>query len=518
MSIVTLPFFIFTAVSMIVYWICHSKIRWAVLLCASVLFVLIGTRWNFMLYGIFAAMTLAVWGVAIKLKHMKSEKQKTFLTGCTIIVLLLVLVAYKENVFFVEGEHVFAHIFRLKTYWELPEWVAPFGISYFTLINISYLLDVRWGTIAEPQENPLKMLAFAGYFPHMTSGPFSRYNDMKDKLFGEVSWSLERFQFGLQRFFWGLFKKLVIAERLAAVVGTIYDTKPLPLQEDLYVGLLVLLGAFAYTALLYMDFSGCMDIVIGISEMFGIPLAENFSRPFSATTLSEIWRRWHITLGVWLKDYVLYPTLKSDWLNKIRQSCKNRFGKKAAKDIPTYIGMLIVWFCVGFWHGGTWKFVFSSGLFFFIMIVGGLILKPQLEMMNKTLHINTQCYSWVLFQRTRSFCLFSLAVSFGRRESLFDGFAAWKTLFTQWNPWVLFDDTLFELGLDRKDFDVMAAGLIVVLIVSMLQGKYGSVRQLIAKQNLAFRWMVYLALFFAVLVLGCYGSGYNMADFIYGGF
>jgi D-alanyl-lipoteichoic acid acyltransferase DltB (MBOAT superfamily) len=352
----------------------------------------------------------------------------------------------------------------------------------------------------------------------MTSGPFTRYNDIKDALFGgEVRWSLERLQFGLQRFLWGLFKKLVVAERLAIIVGTIYDTKPLPLQEDIYVGLMVVLGAFAYVALLYMDFSGCMDMVIGVSEMLGIPLAENFRRPFSATSLSEIWRKWHITLGLWLKDYIMYP-LQKTLTARVGGKFKQWFGKKIGKDLVLYFSMLVLWFGVGFWHGGSWKYICASGLFFFVMIVGGMILQPVFDLIVRILRIDTTAYSWTLFGRVRSFCLFAMSVSFGRRESLTDGLRAWKTVFTDWNPWVLVDDTIFRLGLDRKDFDVMVLGLVAVVVVSMLQEHYGSVRQLIAKQNLVFRWIVYLALLFAVLIFGCYGPGYNPADFIYGGF
>jgi D-alanyl-lipoteichoic acid acyltransferase DltB (MBOAT superfamily) len=516
-SIVGLKFFVFVAATLAVYWIFRPKWRWTALLAASTLFVLIGTH-NYALYAVFVVMTLITWGAALVVAKVKSERARSGITAVTIVALCVALICYKELAFFVNNINLVGSLVGLDFGLKLPKWVAPFGISYFTLILIGYLLDVRWGTIAAPQKNPLKMLLFAGYFPQLTSGPFSRYNDISGALYGGARWDLRRFQFGLQRFLWGLFKKLVIAERLAVIVATIYDSKPLPLQDDIYVGLMVVIGAFVYVAQLYTDFSGCMDMVIGVSEMLGIPLAENFKRPFTATSLSEIWRKWHITLGLWLKDYALYPTLKSEWLNKVRVWCKKKLGKKAAKDIPTYIGMLIVWFCVGFWHGGLWKYICGSGLFFFVMIVGGLILQPVFDKIVAFLRIDTKAYSWILWQRIRSFCLFAMAVSFGRRYSFIDGLKAWKTVFTEWNPWVLFDDTIFRLGLDRKDFDVMVLGLVAVWVVSMLQERHGSVRELIARQNLVFRWAVYLALFFAVLILGQYGPGYNPSDFIYGGF
>ncbi len=476
MSIVSLHFFIFTGVILALYWICVPKWRWIVLFIATSYFLFLNTYRNIAACAIFVMDVLTVWLAALCLKKNLQEQTKKRILFFTLFFVVAVLILYKELSFFINNINSIGRIAGIDYGLRLPKWVAPFGISYFTLILIGYLLDVYWGTIETPQKNPLKMILFAGYFPQLTSGPFSRYNDIAGSLFGNASWNLKRVQFGIQRFLWGLFKKLVIAERLAVAVSTIYDSKPLPLQEDTYVGLMVVIGAFVYVAQLYTDFSGCMDIVIGISEMFGIPLAENFCRPFSSTSLSEIWRRWHMTLGFWLKDYVLYPVLKSGWMNRVRKFCKKKWGKSASRDIPTYIGMFITWFCVGFWHGGSWKYIFSSGLFFFVMIVGGLLLQPVFHKLITLLKINTDTWSWVFFQRMRSFCLFSISVSFGRRADLLDGLRAWKTVFTNWNPWVLFDDTIFRLGLDRKDFDVCVVGLIVVLIVSMLQNRYGGVR------------------------------------------
>jgi D-alanyl-lipoteichoic acid acyltransferase DltB (MBOAT superfamily) len=309
----------------------------------------------------------------------------------------------------------------------------------------------------------------------------------------------------------------VLAERLAIIVSVIYGGGT---EEQMgtvtYAGAYIIIGAFAYVFQLYTDFSGCMDMVIGVAQMFGIKLPENFHTPFYATSLSEFWRRWHITLGAWLKDYVLYPTLKSAWLNKIRKAIKAKFGKKAAKEIPTYIGMFITWFGIGFWHGGSWKYICASGLFFFVMIVGGLILAPVFKRLTAFLRIDTGAWSWTLFARLRTACLFTLSVSFGRASSLTTGFKMWRRAF-EWNPWIWVDGSLYNLGLDRLDFWVMVFGMAALFVVSKFQ-QSGSIREKVAGQNIVFRWTVYLGLFVAVLLFGMYGQGYNPADFIYGGF
>lgn len=518
MSIVSLQFFVFLAAVFGAYWLCPSRARWVVLLAASACFMYLCAGRSLFLCAVFAAQALLAWLAALGISRGGSERRKSLLAGVTVAALLAVLIAYKDLAFFVNNLNTAGALLGADLGLRLPGWAAPFGISYYTLILVGYVLDVRWGTVEAPQRNPLKLLLFAGYFPQLTSGPFTRFGDMGSLVDGQARWDLRRTQFGLQRLVWGLFKKLVVAERLAVVVATIYDSAPVPLAEDPYVGLMVAVGAVAYVGQLYTDFSGCVDIVIGASQLFGIPLAENFQRPFSAVTLSELWRRWHMTLGFWLKDYVLYPALKSRWMGAVRRLCKKRWGKRAARDVPTYIGMLITWFCVGFWHGGTWKYIFSSGLIFFVMIAGGMLLEPVFQKLAGALRIDAGAWSWTFFRRLRTFCLFSFPVSLGRRGSLMEGLRAWKTVFTHWNPWVLVDGSLFQLGLDRADLDVCILGLVVILVVSLLQVRHGSVRELIARQNLVFRWCVYLALFFAVLILGCYGPGYDPADFIYGDF
>lgn len=511
MSIVSLSFFIFLAITAAVYWLCPGRARWLVLLAAGGFFILFNTGWSPALLAIFAGEVLTVWLAALAVERLGSERAKTAVTAVTVVLLAGVLIRYKELSFFVDNlNRIFALLGR-ETRLVLPEGRAPFGVSYYTLTLIAYLLDVRWGTLERPQRNPLKLLVYTGYFPVLTSGPVTRYGETAPALLGGAKWSWRGIQFGVQRLLWGLFKKLVLADRLAVAVAALYDGEPA-------TGLLVPLAAALYIGQLYMDFSGCMDVALGAAEIFGAPLPENFRRPFAATNLSELWRRWHITLGLWVKDYVLYPVLKSGWMKAVRNFCKKRWGKKASRAVPTYIGLFVTWSCVGFWHGGSWKYIFGSGLFFFFMIAGGMLLEPVFKRMIAVLHVNTEAWSWKFFQQVRSFCLFAAAVSFDRRESFTAGLRAWRTVFSEWNPWVFYDGTLMNLGLDGKDIAVCCFGFLTVLVVSMLQERFGSVRELIEKQNLVFRWMVYIGLFLAVAVFGCYGPGYDAAAFIYAGF
>lgn len=511
MSIVTLRFFIFAGFILAEYWLCPPKWRWVVLLLGSGYFLLACTEYNLGVCAVFAAEALLTWLVALAIRRVPGERARWALTGLTVAVLAAVMILYKDIAFFINNINGIGSLLGKDLGLEMPQWLAPFGVSYFTLILIGYLLDVRWETVEQPQRNPLKMLLFAGYFPQLTSGPFSRYNDISEALFGGAVWNRQRFYFGFQRFLWGLFKKLVLADRLGMAVSVVYD-------NGLCQGAMVPVGAVLFVGQLYADFSGCMDIVIGLSELFGIPLAENFRRPFSSENLSVFWRRWHMTLGFWLKDYLLYPTLKSRWMGKLRKACKKHLGKKASREIPTYVGMFITWFCIGFWHGGSWKYIFGSGLFFFAMIAGGMLLKPLFQRLTDALHIDTEARYWRYFQRLRTACLFTASVSFDRFVSFQAGLQAWKSALTAFDPRVLVDGTLLQLGLDGKNLLVCGGCLAAMLAVSLLQERVGSVRAWLAEKNTLLSAGVSVLLFLAVLKFGCYGPDYQAATFIYAGF
>ena len=227
-----------------------------------------------------------------------------------------------------------------------------------------------------------------------------------------------------------------------------------------------------------------------------------------------------MTLGFWLKDYLLYPTLKSGWMGRIRKFCKAHWGKRASREVPTYIGMFITWFCVGFWHGGSWKYIFGSGLFFFAMIAGGMLLKPVFRRLTDWLKIDTDAWYWKRFQRLRTACLFSASVSFDRYAGFTDGLRAWKSVLTvwRWDLGVLLDGTLLNLGLSGWDVFMCAAGFAAIWCVSTLQERHGSVRELLDRKGPLLSWAATLVLLLAVLLLGRYGAGYEAAAFIYAGF
>ena len=508
MSIVSFQFFVFTGVFVLLYYVCPRSGRRFVLLAGSTIFIIAGSSWQ--LYLCFAAQVLLAYAGARWL-HKNPNRAKLIcrlVVGVEIAALLVV----KENSFFIINANYLLPLFGKPGNLEYLNWAAPLAMSYYTLMLASYVLDVHWGKI-EPERNPLRLLLYAGFFPQMVSGPIARYSETAAALWEGHKFDYETVCFGLQRFLWGLFKKLVLAERLGVIVNTIYSGG----LEGTWTpkGVYIWIGAIAYILQLYTDFSGGMDIVLGTAQLFGVKLPENFRTPFFSTSMSELWRRWHITLGLWLKDYIMYPFLMSVPAGKFRAFCQKHGGKKAVKRYPTYLGTFFVWLACGFWHGGTYRWIFW-GLATFVVIVGGLMLEPVFDKLKALLRVNTKAASWTVFGQIRTFLLFALVCSVQPAASLRSALSMWKDAFV-FNPWVLMDGSLFRLGLEQLDVWILVFGLLLLFVISRYQQK-GSVRAMIARQNLVCRWILWIMLFVAVLLFGMYGEGYNPADFIYGGF
>ena len=260
-----------------------------------------------------------------------------------------------------------------------------------------------------------------------------------------------------------------------------------------------------------------MDIVIGVSQVYGITLPENFQTPFFSKTIQEFWRRWHITLGGWLKDYILYPVLRTEFFMELPGKLKPRFGKKTAKKITTFSAMFILWFAVGLWHGGSWKYIIGSGMIPWIYIVGGELLEPLWVKLRALFRVTKDTKWFAVFQMVRTFLLMSFAFLFFNSAGFFSALSMIRNVLTTWNPWILWDGSLLQLGLELKEWVVLILSLTLLWIISVMQQK-DSVREWLAKKNIVVRWLLLYALLFWVILMGNYGPGYSAAEFIYQGF
>lgn len=510
MSITSLPFLIFFALSLGVYYIIPKRFQWIMLIVFSLVFFHFSGEDHTLVYAVATLFvtTLCTRGIA-KAKEAGNGKKAKLWLMLGLAVNLGILATLKYSNFFLSNLNRVTSLLGRSQIPEL-ELLAPLGISFYTMSVVGYLLDVYW-EICPVQPSLLKTALFVGYWPQLTSGPITRYNEMKDQLYAGHPFDSRQVAFGMQRMLWGIFKKLAISARLGVIVDKIYS------DTVTYGGFYIWVAAVFFLLQLYTDFSGCMDIVLGASECYGIQLPENFRTPFFSRSVQEYWQRWHITLGGWLRDYILYPVLRSKLWKRMTKWIKAHWGKRAAKQIPSILGMLLVWLFMGLWHGGSWKFIIGLGVWFWFLIAAAQVLEPVFKKIIAVLKINTNCFIWHLFQSLRVFGLAVIGNMFFRLDSFMITLRAMKSGMSLQNPEIFFDGSLYNLGLNRPNFIFMIVSLLVLLIVSVLQEK-GSLREQIAKQNIAFRWAIWYALIFGILVFGMYGPEYDPTDFIYRGF
>lgn len=387
--------------------------------------------------------------------------------------------------------------------------IIPLGVSYYTFSSIGYLADIHWRKI-KPEHSYPRLLLCMIYFPQIVEGPIPRYNKLLSQ-FNKLTFpDYQRFCMGAQLVLWGLIKKMVIADRLGIFVKN-------AVGDTLGSSGLVFLVALVFAAFrTYADFSGCMDIVMGISEILGIQLDPNFNHPFFSRSAAEFWRRWHITLGNWFKDYVYVPVNSSSLTRTLRRKASKHFGPAGMKAVMTIIPLTTVWLLTGIWHGTGVNYLLWCS-YWGGLIICSKLLEDRISVVNQKMNINTESNSWILFQMVRTTCLFILSLLFTISGRLDRVFMAVKDIFTRFNPWVMWDGTLYTYGLDRRNFMLAVLSIVFLMIVEVLQNRM-NMREAIGRRNIILRWSIYYLGIFAVLIFGIYGPGYDASAFIYANF
>lgn len=509
MILTSLPFLFFCFITIIIYFIVSKKCRWIILLISSIFFLFYhNLSLETIIQVLIILLTSYCLGILIDKYSTKGKSKKYLIFGIFIILGQLIYLKY-TNIFLISLNHLF-DLFHFDYQFSLVYRNSLIGISYYSLIMISYLIDIYRG-ICRPQKNILKCALFMSYFPLLTSGPFARYDEVYDELYNGHKFSYHNMCSGLIRICWGVFKILVISQRIGYFVDTVYG------NFYAWNGFYIVVAVLLFPLQLYTNFSGSIDIIMGVSEIFGIKLPENFNTPFFSKTITEFWRKWHITLGSWLRDYIFYPLMKSNFMQKINKSMTKIFDKKIGKKITLYISMLVMWLMIGIWHGGAYTYIIGSGILQFVFMFLEDILDPIASKINRKIGINTDVFSYKLYQVIRTYLLFSFSMIFFRAESVSSAIEIIKNVFV-YNPWVLLDNqSLYNAGLDMLDFRVLIISLITLFIVERL-AQSGSVREKLFKQNIVFRWGIIYLLVFSIIIFGCYGVGYDPAAFIYRGF
>ena len=523
-------FIIFLIILVIAYYLIPKRFQWILLLTGSYIFYSFAGPF-YLIYIL--ATTLSTYLVsrcldkiqnaqAVYMKEKREElsreerkalkargklKQRRFLALC-LIFNFGILAVLKYSDFTILNINSVFDLIRVDKELGLLGFVLPLGISFYTFQTMGYIIDI-YREKYNCEKNPFRLALFISFFPQLIQGPISRFDDLKEKLFAAHPFASKNISYGLQRILWGFFKKLVIADRLFIPVSTIVQ------NPEQYQGSYVLVGMFFYAIELYADFTGGIDIAIGAAEMFGIPLKENFERPYFSKSITEYWRRWHITLGTWFKDYMFYPISVSKSMLKLSKKSRATFGDAIGKRIPVYIATIVVWFTTGIWHGAAWNFIVWGLLNCLVILVSQECI-PLYNRFHDRFHVG-HTFWYRLFQVGRTFWLMSFLRTFDCYRNVGTTFRMYGTILTKWNATELFGGGIMELGLTMADYAVLILGVVLLLFVS-LKSRALSFRDKLAARPLALRYAVYFMLLLAVLIFGAYGIGYDSNQFIYSRF
>ena len=437
----------------------------------------------------------------------KGEKRRRNLMVSALLILLAVLGVFKYADFVIDNMNAVFYAVGSDRELEYLDLLLPMGISFYTFQSLGYLLDVYWEKI-DAQKNFFKHLLFVSFFPQLVQGPISRYSDLSQTLYEEHVFDKKQVIFGLERILWGYFKKLVVADTILTAITAV-------IGDEYYNGAWVLVGIIFYGIELYADFTGGIDITIGIAQVFGVKVAENFIRPYFSKNIAEYWRRWHISMGTWFRDYIFYPMSISKRMGKLTKFCKTHFGKGVAKRVPVYLATMVTWFATGIWHGASWNFVVWGLLNSIIMLVSQE-LKPLYEKADNRLGYRKLKY-YKVFEIIRTTAIVCCLQMLDYYRDIAEAFRMFFSMFTSVNYAAVFTKGMWSIGLSAADYIVIFAGVVIMFAVSLLERKC-PVRDRLAKKNYIIRYTVFLVIFLLIAVFGIYGTGYESSQFIYNQF
>ena len=523
MLFVSYGFIAFLIAFIICYYTVFKRFQWQFLLFAGLSFYFYAGK----VYLIYMALvTAGVWFASIKIddiyvniskrnSELKAEEKRLFTVSGKgkkwlyfgLIFSLGTLIVVKYADFVIANINSVSYALTGGGGFKFLNLILPMGISFYTFKSISYLVDV-YRRKYRAERNAFKFALYISFFPQLIQGPISRFDYISESLFTRHSYNHKSFVRGLYRLLWGYFKKMVIADRILPAVFTIVS------DSETYNGAFALMGIMFYALQIYADFSGGIDITIAIAEMLGIKVEENFIRPYFSKNVKEYWRRWHITMGAWFRDYVFYPLSVSAFMLKLSKFSRKRLGKNIGKRVPVYISALMVWFLTGLWHGAGWNFV-VWGLLNGLCILISDELKPVFAAFHKLIPIKKLPFrAYDAFSAIRTVFIMSSIRMLDCYGDVGVTFKAFFSIFwvNNWGKAVVTD-----LGITTADYLVLAVGVVILCVVSLASRTIDIRDRILAKDEIV--WYPVLALLFVtILIFGVYGIGYDSSQFIYNRF
>ncbi len=474
-------FLLFFVVVVALHFAVPRRARWVWLLFASYYFYM---SWNPRYALLMAASTVITFLCGVLVARAASPTAKKLWVGASFSANLAILFFFKYFHFAVGSLNTLLGAAGFTLLNPAFDVLLPVGISFYTFQALGYTVDVYRGQ--PPEKNLFKYALFVSFFPQLVAGPIERSGRLLRQIENPLPFDFERVKHGLWRMLWGYFEKLVIADRAAILVNQVYN------QYQAYGSVPLVVATLLFAVQIYCDFCGYSDIAVGAAEVLGFDLMQNFRRPYFATSIADFWRRWHISLSSWFRDYLYIPL------------GGNRKGR-----LRRYANTMLTFLASGLWHGANWTFALW-GFWHGALLVLGNVLQPLRHRVLGFFRVRTEALSHRLLRQLMTFGFVCAGWVFFRAPSV----SAAVQIFRQ----MLFGSRMAgiaEMGLSTPNMAVLGAALLVLLGTSVLHGRGVALRSTLAAQNLWFRWGVLLCALFAVLIFGVYGPGFDAAAFLY---
>lgn len=487
----SLTFLIFFPICVGLFFIAPKKVRVYFLLLCSLCFYMC---WN-VSYVLLLIASILVTYTAGRLiyKFNDNVKAKKLTVAASLFVNFGILFVFKYFNFFTDTLNKIFPGNEGNRFVTL-NLLLPVGISFYIFQAVGYTIDVYRG--AECERNIAKYALFVSFFPQLVAGPIERSKNLLKQISNLQTrkvFDKDMIVSGFLTMLYGYFMKMMIADRAAVLVNTVFDAA----GYSNYSGFEVLLAAILFSVQIYGDFAGYTYIAIGAARVMGFTLCENFNAPYLAMDIKDFWNRWHISLSTWFKDYLYFP-----------------LGGSRKGKVRKYINIFIVFTVSGLWHGAAWHFV-AWGVLHGIFRIAGEIAKDIRIKISKALHYNTDCFSHKVLRVITTFLTVTVLWMFFRAESVSMTLSMLGNMIKGFGLWQLTDNSLLNLGLDAKEMNVLVISVAFMCIMDIFKRRGKDVNALIMKQNVWFKFFIMLFGILAIVVFGIYGKTYNAADFIY---
>lgn len=490
----SLSFLIFFPVVTLLYFIIPKKLRTLWILITSYYFYM---GWNpqYALLIAFSTVSTYISGILIAFSRDKAPPEKKSKAGrlwvaISFTVNIGILFFFKYFDFAIDNINALLGATGFSLLNPAFDVLLPVGISFYTFQALSYTVDVYRRDV-KVERNLIRYAAFVSFFPQLVAGPIERSPNLLGQFYEDKKFDYDRAKSGILLMFWGFFQKIVVADRVAVLVNQVFDYYPY------YGGFEILIGVLFFAVQIYGDFAGYSNIAIGAARVMNFDLMENFRQPYLARSVAEFWRRWHISLSTWFRDYLYIP-----------------LGGSRRGTARKYLHVMIVFLVSGLWHGASWTYVVWGGLNGLYQVLGDITL-PLRRKIRGFFRLSDQTVGYRVMQMLTTFILINFAWIFFRAGTVGDAFAILRQLVGESNPWVLFDGTLYTLGLDRVEFLLSLFFIACMLVVDIAHYRGISFGRSIARQPLPVRWLLYIAMIYVLLIFGIYGPNFDASQFIY---